>query len=500
MTRLRAHPELLSTPGVFWEVDGPEQDVVEALHWQLNLKKWLEAENQESESAFVRILITSDDKATARSLQDFLATDMEPPVNVRVVDAGDRLKFDGLRDFVESKTTTASLSYSLLKPSAESDAKSKPALTREIVVLSRASFLGHARLEVLVSRCAARGTKLILLVSEATSSISRFRVFKDARAPPTWIRVPTLTQKLLGGIGGKDCDITSDPSLLAFVGLQLLLSPESVVTEDHRSNVHQFLETRDVNVLDFMASFDCLNGDSGLRSDMVLALAKVDSDYKSSCCLAVVLAIHVNRYLRFRKGPSCPLDAAVSFSDFCRQPKVRFLSQIHRIEAYMFFLFHQTISDQRFESNVHSNMPFGWPLGACFTELSNIHHASSPGPIMVCSLSEIKVNASNMTIPVDLPVPQYVDPGKGDVVTQMQEIIEHRALAGSELHWQDMYQRWQSGAELTDDVLEHILVNSPCRMSVLLSMKPSHISNLSLSKDAIKAVSQDFEGCEDLLR
>jgi len=195
MRRLRAEPQLLAQPGKFWDKDGPEQDVAEASQWQLNLKKWLESGNAESESAFVRILITSDDKATAKSLQDFLGTDMEPPVTVRVVDAGDRLKFDGLRDFVESKTTTASLSYSMLKPSAESDAKSKPSPTRDVVVLSRASFLGHARLEVLVSRCAERGTKLILLVSEATSGISRFRVFKDARAPPAWIRVPTLTQK-----------------------------------------------------------------------------------------------------------------------------------------------------------------------------------------------------------------------------------------------------------------------------------------------------------------
>ena len=520
MRRLRAQPDLISQPGMFWDAAGPERTVADGSKWLPNIKEWLGAGSVDAESAFVRILLTSDDMATARSLEIFLSTNMEAPVNVRVVDAGDRLKFDGLRDFVESKTTTASLSYSTFKPPADSDAKSKPTPTREIVVLSRASFLGHDRLMVLVSRCAQRGTKLILLVSEATSSISRFRVFKVDRAPPIWIRVPTLTQKLLGGIGAVGLrweelpqpSFASDPNLLAFVGLQLLLSPESVVTEDHRTSVYQFVESqpREDSHLDFMANFDCLDGKSAMRGDIVLALANVTNMTNVASdqtalpqCLAVVLAVHVNRYLRFREGScddaSCPLHLAISFSDFCRQPKVRFLSQIHRIEAYMFFLFHKTIEDKRFVSNVHSDMPFGWPIGASFAELSNIHHASSPGPIMMCTLSTT-ANASNMTIPIDLPVPQYVDPGKGDVVTQMQEIVEHRALAGSELHWQDMYQRWQSGAELTDDVLDHILVNSPCRISVLLSMKPSHISNLSLSKDAIDAVSLDFEGCEDLLR
>jgi hypothetical protein len=63
-----------------------------------------------------------------------------------------------------------------------------------------------------------------------------------------------------------------------------------------------------------------------------------------------------------------------------------------------------------------------------------------------------------------------------------------------------MLDKWQMGPELTDDVLEHILVNSPCRISVLLSMTPSQIVNLNLSSQAIHAVSEDFEGCAEMLR
>jgi hypothetical protein len=93
-----------------------------------------------------------------------------------------------------------------------------------------------------------------------------------------------------------------------------------------------------------------------------------------------------------------------------------------------------------------------------------------------------------------------MDPGKGDVMTRMHEIVEHRALAGSELHWQEMYEKWQSGPELRDDVLDHILVNAPCRVSVLLSIPPSQIVNLHLSSKALGAVKKDFEGCSDALR
>ena len=115
---------------------------------------------------------------------------------------------------------------------------------------------------------------------------------------------------------------------------------------------------------------------------------------------------------------------------------------------------------------------------------------------MRCKASE--VTSSNVSFA--MPAPQYIDPGKGDVVTQMQEIVEHRALAACELHWQEMHDKWQSGPELTDDVLDHLLVYSPCRISLLLSMTPSQVVNLNWSENAIRAVSNDFEGCEDLLR
>ncbi len=164
----------------------------------------------------------------------------------------------------------------------------------------------------------------------------------------------------------------------------------------------------------------------------------------------------------------------------------------------MCFLFLRTTPEKRLKST--NGLPFGCPLGEFIKkeELSNIHHAASPGAIMRCRLSEVRDD--NMSRPLQLPPPQYMDPGKGDVMTRMHEIVEHRALAGSELHWQEMYEKWQSGPELRDDVLDHILVNAPCRVSVLLSIPPSQIVNLHLSSKALGAVKKDFEGCSDALR
>ena len=514
MSKLKKDPSLISNcqeegDGFgFWDGDGPEQAVAEASQWRLNVQKWLQEKSQ-GESAFVRILVTTDDKATVKALSSFLKTNMQR-VEVRVVDAGDPQKFDDLKHFLESTPTT--LHYSDRVPApvssatahAEVDASVLP--PREIFILSRASFLPHARLEVLVSRCAKKGTRLLLLVAEATSSMSRFRMFKDPRAPPVWIRVPILKQRLLGGVAGVDTvdfSQSSDRVMLAFVGLQLILSPEAIVTEEHNIKVRQFVESNDATILEFLDQHDSL--DSSTRSEMLSRLADVVHDEKvdrsKRCRFAVVLAEHVNRYVRFRSDPQSPL---VSFSDFCKQPTVRFLSQIHRLEAYTYYLFHRTRDDKRITSDATRNVPYGLPLARCLSELTdthNIHHASQPGPLLMCLL----VNPKDMALKeapgtVALPMPQYVDPGKGDVVTQMQEIVEHRALASSELHWNEMYERWQSGPELTDDVLEHILVNSACRISVLLSMTPAQIFNLTLSPLAVSAVSHDFDACAAMLR
>ena len=213
----------------------------------------------------------------------------------------------------------------------------------------------------------------------------------------------------------------------------------------------------------------------------------------------------------------------ISFSDFCKQPKVRFLSQIHRIEAYMWFLFQATEQEHRFRVFLQGSgivleipsraeetdappieAPFGWPLASAF-ELGraphvNVHNAASPGNVLRCPPKASYGKDSPLSVP-QLPDAQYIDPGKGDAVTQMQDIFQHRALAGSELHWEDLYRTWETGLEgVTNEVLEHVLMHSPCRLSVLLSLSEDQIVNLSLSQAAIEKIGEDFNNCKELLR
>ncbi len=197
MHQLKLNPQLIREPGKFWDIEYPQLAVGNGMLWKDHVRTWLQgtghAQDDFSESAFVRIQLTNDDEATAQALQTFLLA-LEPPMDVRVVDASDRRQFDDLKHFFDSNARGGGLSYSNsgAAPSpGVSDGKNVTA-TREVFILTHAKSLPHTRLEVLVSRCAARGTKLILLVAEASASISRFRVFKDPRAPPTWIRVPQV--------------------------------------------------------------------------------------------------------------------------------------------------------------------------------------------------------------------------------------------------------------------------------------------------------------------
>ncbi len=595
MDELVKRPTLISQGGEFWDKEYPEKAVRRGSKWLEEVAKWLKEVpgKDQDESQFVRIIPTADDKATAERIKNFFSDDEKAgTVNdstackfkVYEIDAGKPMKFDdskGVTHFINTKIGATSMSYAPSRSRLQnedvdkSSMKSRIQATREVYIISRASFLPSAKLEYVVSECAWKKIKLILLVADATFSISRFRVFKEhgttSSVPPVWIRVPIITQTLLDERGhsirkavvSDGSSGTEEPhrSLAAFVGLQLIFSPEAVVQDDHEKQLRDFLDLADddmltrLNKLNFLGDFDCLTVDiqnsdravenpcAQIRSAMVEILSSTQNlkeqtpnsqEDTAKWSLACVVAEHVKRYVRFCHDTR--EEVLVSFSDFCKQPKVRFLSQIHRIEAYMWFMFHATTKEQRFSCRVRFSQgngrpppqrevwkgffskpvevgetdeiveaPFGWPLASSF-ELgqapdANVHHAASPGSVLRCPLKASYNTGPPLPLPLELPEPQYIDPGKGDAVTQMQDIFEHRALTGSELHWEDLYRTWETGLEgVTNEVLEHVLINSPCRLSVLLSLGEDHIVHMTLSKEAIQKVGEDFNSCKDLLR
>ena len=503
--RLSEDPCAIARSGPFWDETYPEDAVRRAARWKEDIQNWVMApiNDNAGPDEFLRIIVTPDHAITTlQLLQAFDA--LEPRPVVRTVDAGDRSKVDELKAFVDNRACP-SFSFSRFRetptprpPLGEASEIGVMQGASEVFILRRATFLPHARLEVLVSRCYSRRTKLILLSNEAVSSISRFRVFKDSdpSSPPVWVRVPILTQRLT-----RPCNILRVD--LTFVGLQLLLSHSTVVSDEHYKAVEQFLDTpSDISALSFLDHIEGVPADRGVRSSFILALASVDDTSVipdaliKRATLAEILSMHINRYIRSQAGAQ---HLCISFDDFSRQPRVRFLSQIHRIEAYICYIFSKTDENRRLSARFNSEYPLGFPLIACFPDLiKNVHCPLSPGAILSSQFEIDSINLPEGKLMV--PAVKYIDPGRGDVVTHMQEIIEHQAINGAELHWEDMFAKWQSGPEITDDILDHVLIHSPSRLSVLLCMTPPQVVNLGLSSEALRVVSHDFDNCQDSFR
>ena len=136
--------------------------------------------------------------------------------------------------------------------------------------------------------------------------------------------------------------------------------------------------------------------------------------------------MHVNNYLRHPETDGQPL---VSFADFSSQPLARFLPQIRRLEAYFCFLWARTLPKFRRSSPGNAAHPLGVPIAVSFLELDNDHNTWNPGRLLNAKLAGgVGKFAPRLA---EVPPAQYVDPGKGDVVTHPQELVEKRALQGA---------------------------------------------------------------------
>ncbi len=497
-------PTAIRSKGLFWDDDYPEKLAKQGAVWKDDIERWVctPVDSNAGPAEFLRIIVTPDHAITAKQLESCFFQSQESQFNVQTIDAGDRSDFDELKSFVDNQNAP-SFSYSKVKnrmhlPAHEDVADMELHFTSEILILCRATFLPHARLEILVSRCCSRRIKLILLATEAISSISRFRVFKDASSPPIWIRVPILKQRLAR-------EIVSLRLRLAFTGLQMLFSQEAVVTDDHYSSLDSFIKgsLSDYSALGFLDHIEGIPSDGSVRTAFIMALSCTEESTMVSsdsliqkATLAQIMCMHINRYLRYPESGEDDL-ISLSFQEFCQQPRSRFLCQIHRIEAYIYYIYSKTKKPHRLPSKASPESPLGCPLTACFPEIDkNIHSSPSPGSL----LGAIFNRDHESVLDVKVPVPQYVDPGRGDAVLHMQEIAEFHAIKDAELNWEEMFLKWESGPDIADEILDHIFIHSHSRISILLCMTAPQIVNLGLSAQALRAVSHDFENCQRSLR
>jgi len=484
--------------GQYWDRDVPEKRIDCWMQWKDSVVQWLEMEptDEDKFSSFVRILVTAEPDVTCASLKE----QHESRFNAEVVKAGKDMDFHRLKAFLDNEHLPLQSQPALKGPTGglpRFDAE--PDLPKSnVLVLSEAHLLPHSRLEVLVSRCCVQRSKLLLLVNKASSLMSRFRVFEDIGAPPTYTHVPAIFQRLE----------TQTNHSLCFRGLQLIFSHE-VLTSDpkHVELINKATGVKDdVNIehLSFLDRKDTLQYRvylkdllDGLKREERLVLQDKGTKEKGTT-LAVLLAAHVRQYLL------CPLEEEperrrhVSFKDFCSQPQVRLLGQIHRIEAYICFLFSKTKESQRYSSDETQSptVPLGTPLTQNFVVLDNTHVGYSPGKLLAAEFDP--ASAATMA---SVRSPAYVDPGNGDAMLDMQEITEHKAISCEELHWNALVSRWKNGHDLQQHQMEHILNYSPSRISVLLSLSVHQIERIpELSRSAYEAVKCDFLDSKTLLR
>eukprot|EP00960_Hanusia_phi_P001531 44290-Hanusia_phi.AAC.1 len=497
--RLCDNPHELSHS--YWCKEVPLQYVVECGRWLEKVKEWLRLPVTQTVQmdSFIRILVCSDHGKTAEQLHKESCED----VRIRLIDAGNRADFDSLKEFLSENSEFQFQERSGARNEDNHPKASNVSIRCPAIVLQKASFLPQRKLEVLISRCFKFKVKIVVLVSCPLISLCRFRIYHDSRSPPSWVHAPILTQRnnIYPGI-----NVASESNYhLICKGLKLMFSLDTLITDEFVGSVQDFIKgnMQNLSQLSFLDHNDDLfrAENQHVLEDIFNNLSKSDQpvevtwDALQEECktLAGLLARHINRHIRFPAETWADDMPLICFADFCRQPRVRFLSQVHRVEAYIHFLSKNTASTSALIDS-EKNLPFGLPL-IQIADISNanVHCAHNPGKLLCVDLSHgetfLQLNRSEY--------PMYMDPGHGDAVIRHLEIIEHQSILGAELNWEEMF---VNGPEIdSDEVFKHICTHSSCRIMLLLSMNPSQIVNLKLSNEGMREIEKDFLECQDLL-
>jgi hypothetical protein len=507
---LENNPNMLRHPSVFWNDEYVQNKVESHAAWMHTVSDWVREPVSEDEplskcgSKFVLMIITPDHKRAVGYLRKHAGSSM----HIAEMDAGpEGADKNNLRSVLDSVGNVQKGNQDTQVGDRDDATETQ---VHEVAVLCNSSHLPQSQLEALVARCCLRRIKLLLLITEATSDISRFRVFPDPRAWPIPIIAPIRVARL---DASRSVEAQSKTNVV-YTGLQLMFSPNAISSHRQRDMIDQYVGGSEKSPpsqragLTFLTDFEGVGRNCRFLPNLVSELADLSHSRslatmleKSQLTLAEILAMHINRYILFPKGDD--FEAMVSFHEFCEQPLVRFLSQIHRVEAYIRFLSSRTHEEKQL-LDPHSQEPVGVPVSRCFrcdwkTKFNNVHCGSGPGECMsALFITDPSVREASAG---KVQKPEYSDPGRGDAVTNLQEILEHRAIKGDELNWEEMYTTWQSGPEnLTQAALDHILIHSPSRISILLSLPHIQIIRQKLSPDALSSIADDFEVTKSLIR
>ena len=485
-TMLSEDPKILVSSEKVWD-DGTCQSLSSSHdNWRTELLQWA-GSNPKHDSDFAKIVISSDHMSHAQLLRS-----EEDSLTWSVFDAGNRDRYQDLKNVLDGSTSFNEMSN-------DNVSRTSASLQRRVVVLINASYLPQYRLEVILSRCIQNQIKLILLMREAGNSMTRFRISLSPSKPPVWIRLPLIILR-----SATDRSLIDSQECLAYSGLRLLFS-EKIISERQFQKVQEYVcamwneAAPAINFMSSLESIEILNAEDMylivkelVKNGDIPDLSEMMED-ETKISLGRILALHVNVCLRFPKE-GVEEENLISFHEFCMQPRLRLLSQVHRIEAWICYLYSRTSDEKRLSSVDCDSLPFGLPISDNFVKVPNVHSTFSPGPSMTAIMKHS--GADHNTSILDA---EYFDRASEETTMRRHELMERRALAGIDLDWEDMFCNWQNGPDLSEDILEHIITYSINRIFVVLSMPPKNILNLKLEKQALLVLAADFKSVEALL-
>ncbi|GBG31366.1 Rab-like protein 2A [Hondaea fermentalgiana] len=347
-----------------------------------------------------------------------------------------------------------------------------------VLVLLHAQLLVRDRLHVIASHCARCRKPLLLVVNAATRDLTSFQTtsiegltkFEHVDIFHARARLPSPDQ----------------PFYRVILGLRVLLGPHLDLTSDmsHVQSLSAFLEDDEsASVPPFLSEFALrLSPQPALLQRMLRTLAsdtKPDSKFtfengSGAVLLGDVVASVLWTYVENLED----VTKMVHFADIANDPVMFLAPQALRVWILIACL---------------EGQPAIRPMCA-FEDRLNISRTDNPGEILCSPL--------NAPLDTDAAISAireiyYVDPGRGDAMTPLSDIIEQTAIRGGDLHWNDVYRSWARTPEIPTPVLLHLLQEAPSRLLLALSLSKTRMASLPLPGLVVERLSQDLEAMRD---
>lgn len=342
-----------------------------------------------------------------------------------------------------------------------------------VLVLLHAQLLVRDRLQVIASHCARCQKPLLLVVNAATRDLTSFQTtsidgtttFEHVDIFHARTRLPSRNQSLYR----------------VLLGLRILLGPHLDINSDksHVQSLSAFLEDEDTaNVPPFLSEFALrLASQVPLLHRMLRTLAsntKPESVFtynneSGETLLGDVVASVLWTYIEELED----VTKIVHFSDVANDPAMFLAPQALRVWAFIACL--------EGETTIRPKCALEGRL--------NISRTDNPGEILCSTLNSLR---DDDIVISTCQESYYVDPGRGDSMTPLGDIIEQTAIRGGDLHWNEVYRSWVRTPEVSTPILLHLLQEAPSRLLLALSLSKTRMASLPLPDLVVQRLSQDL--------